>query len=97
MAPLSDDEFRLLAFMRGYADRVERHLAPGWVREQLEFSEGQMHKAARALAARGLVEVFEWQPNKVQLLENPAIGEGPHMPDIKLTEYGWNYLRTPEA
>src|SRR5438876_12276132 len=97
MPPLTEDEFRLLAFMRGYADRVEQHLDPGWVQEQLEFSETRMRKAARGLAAKGLVEVFEWQPNKVQLLENPEIGEGPHMPDIRLTAHGWSYLRTPEA
>ena len=23
--------------------------------------------------------------------------EGPHVPDIRLTAYGWSYLRTPEA
>ena len=97
MPPLSEDEFRLLAFLRGYADRPEQHFCPGSIGKMLEFSETRLRKAARALAAKGLVEVFEWRPNKVQLLEHPEIGEGPHMPDIKLTTYGWSYLRTPEA
>jgi hypothetical protein len=97
MPSLTTDEFRLLAFMRGYADRVEQHLDPSWVQEMLEFSEAQMRTTARGLAAKGLVEVFEWRPNKILLLENPEIGEGPHMPDIKLTTCGWNYLRTSEA
>ena len=95
MPPVTDDEFRLLAFMRGYADRCEQHLDPGWVQDQLEFSPAQMREAIRGLAARGLVEVFEWAPSKVQLLENPEVGEGPHMSDIRMTECGWNYLRTP--
>src|SRR5437764_1201842 len=58
MAPLTEDEFRLLAFMRGYADGPQQHLDPGWVQEHLGFSEARMRKAARALEARGLVEIF---------------------------------------
>ena len=96
MAPLNEDEFRLLAFMRGYADGPEQHLDPGWVQAQLELSESRMRKAARALAARGLVEIYEWSPSKLDLIEYPEIGHGPHMPDIRVTDYGWNYLREPE-
>ena len=97
MPPLTEDEFRLLAYMRGYADSPTQHLDPGWVQEQLEFSRAQMQTAARALASRGLVEIFEWSPSKLDLIEHPEIGKGPHMPDIRVTEYGWNYLRAAEA
>src|SRR4029453_16107203 len=92
MPPLTEDEFRLLAFLRGYADRPEQHFCPTSIGEMLEFSETQMRKAARGLAAKGLAEVFEWQPSKGQLFANPEIGEGSHMPDIRLTAHGWNYL-----
>ena len=97
MPPLIQDEFRLLAFMRGYADRCEQHFDPGWLQRFLELSEARMHKAARGLAAKGLVAVFEWQPSKGQLFANPELGEGPRMRDIGLTEYSWNYLRPPEV
>jgi hypothetical protein len=97
MSPLSDDEFRLLAFMRGYADRCEQHLAPTWVQEQLEFSTSKMRDAANGLAEKGLVEFFDWRPRKIDLLLDPEIGEGPFMCDIRLTEYGWNYLRRRET
>ncbi len=95
--PLSDDEFRLLAYLRGYADSPAQHLDPGWVQEQLEFTKPQMRKAAHGLAERGLVEIFEWSPSKLDLIQHPEIGEGPHMPDIRITEHGWSYLRPPEA
>jgi len=94
---LSNDEFRLLAYLRGYADSFAQHLDPWWVREQLEFSLSQMQSAARGLAARGLVEFFEWQPSKINLLEHPEVGEGPHMSDIRVTEHGWNYFQTRQA
>ena len=97
LSPLTEDEFRLLAFLRGYADRPEQHFCPHSIGTMLEFSEDRMRQAARGLAANGLVEVFQWRPNKVQLLEHPEIGEGPHMPDIKLTAQGWHFLRTPKA
>jgi hypothetical protein len=96
MPPLTEDEFRLLAFLRGYADRPDQHFDPGSIGRMLEFSESRLRNAARGLAGRGLADVFEWRPNKVQLLEHPEIGEGPHMPDIRLTAHGWNYLRPPE-
>ena len=92
---LSNDEFRLLAYLRGYADNCEQHLDPNWVQKQLELSLSQMQKAARGLAARGLVEFFEWQPLKIDLLEHPQIGEGPQMSDIRVTQCGWNHL-TPD-
>jgi hypothetical protein len=97
MPPLADDEFRLLAFLRGYADRPDQHFCPTAIGTMLEFSEEQMRKAARNLAAKGLAEAFEWSPTTLDLIEHPEIGEGPHMPDIRLTAYGWNYLRTQEA
>jgi hypothetical protein len=95
--PLNNDEFRLLAYLRGYADSSAQHLDPGWVQEQLEFSLSQMQRTARSLAERGLVEFFEWQPSKINLLEHPEVGEGPHMADIRVTEHGWNYFQTPQA
>jgi hypothetical protein len=97
MRPLTDDEFRLLAYLRGYADRCGQLLDPGWVREQLEFSADQMREAARGLAKCGLAEVFEWGPRKIDLLFQPEIAEGPFMSDIRLTERGWNYLRRQEV
>jgi hypothetical protein len=97
MSPLTDDEFRLLAFMRGYAERVEQHLDPSWIQEQLEFSPPQMQAAARGLAARGLAEVFEWSPSNFDFVQHPEISKGMYMSDIRLTPHGWDYLRAPEA
>ena len=97
MPPLSDDEFRLLAYLRGYSDRLGQRLEPNWVRMQLEFDEATMRSAANGLAKRGLVELFDWKPRKIDLLFEPEIGEGPFMCDIRLTEHGWNYLRRQEA
>ena len=97
MAPLTDDEFRLLAYLRGYADRCEQHLDPNWVREQLGFSTERMRASANALAKKGLVVFFEFKPRKIDLLFEPGIGEGPFMCDIRVTEHGWNYLRGQEA
>src|SRR3954463_4823582 len=95
--PLSNDEFRLLAYLRGYADNSAQHLDPWWGQEQPEFSLSLMQNAARSLAARGLVEFFEWQPSKLNLLEHPEVGEGPHMADIRVTDHGWNYLQVPQT
>src|SRR5690242_21521521 len=97
MPSLSEDEFRLLAYLRAYADRCEQHLDPNWVQGQLQFSASRMRKAANALATRGLVEFFDWKPRKVDLLFHPEIGDGPFMCDIRVTEHGWNYLRRQEA
>lgn len=97
MLPFTDDEFRVLAYMRGYVDRCEQHLDPGWVQQQLEFNEDRMRAAANGLVKRGLVEFFDWKPSKIDLLFEPEIGEGPFMCDIRLTEHGWNYLRRQEA
>jgi hypothetical protein len=97
MPPLTEDEFRLLAYLRGYADRCEQHLDPNWVQTQLEFSATQMREAANGLAKRGLVEFFEWKPRKIDVLFEPEIGEVPFMCDIRMTEYGWNFLRREEA
>lgn len=97
MPAISDDEFRLLAFLRGYADCLGQRLDPNWVREQLEFDEPRMREAARGLAKQDLVEFFDWKPRKIDLFFEPAIGEGPFMCDIRLTERGWNYLRRQET
>ena len=45
MPPLGDDEFRLLAYLRGYADRLGQRLDPNWVQEQLESI--VLHRLAR--------------------------------------------------
>jgi hypothetical protein len=97
MPPLTDDEFRLLAYLRGYADRCGQSLDPSWVREQLEFSPERMRKSARGLAARALVDLFEWEPRKIDLIFEPEIGKGPYFSNIRVTEHGWNYLRRQEA
>jgi hypothetical protein len=97
MPPLTEDEFRLLAFLRGYADRPDQHFCPRSIGEMLDFTERQTQKAARGLAAKGLAEVFEWSPFIKDLIEHPEIAAGPHMTDIRLTSHGWNYLRAPEA
>jgi hypothetical protein len=90
---LTHDEFRLLAYLRGYADRCEQHLDPTWVQKQLVFSIAQMLAAARGLAAQGLAEFFEYDPPEDLRLEPPEFLPGPVPCDIRLTEYGWNYLR----
>jgi hypothetical protein len=97
MNPLSDDEFRLLAFMRGYADACEQRLDPNWLQLMLEFTPDRMRRAARGLVERGLAEFFEWAPSKVDLLFEPEIGQGPFMCDIRLTLHGWNALRRAEV
>jgi hypothetical protein len=97
MIILSEDEFRVLAYMRGYADRREQHLDPNWVQAQLEFSAERMRAAANGLAQKGLVEFFEFTPRKIDQFFEPEIGEGPYMCDIRLTEHGWNYLRRQEG
>jgi hypothetical protein len=97
MPPLTDDEFRVLAFLRGYADRCEQHLEPNFVQNLLEFTTERMRAAANGLARRGLVEFLQWKPRKVDLLFEPEIGEGPFMCDIRLTGRGWNYLRREEV
>jgi hypothetical protein len=43
---LTDNEFRLLAYVRGYADHREQHLDPHWVQMHLGFSSGQMREAS---------------------------------------------------
>ena len=97
MRPLTDDEFRLLAYLRGCADRCDQHFDPGWVAEQLGFSAEHMRAAARGLAGQGLASAFEWSPRKVDLLFHPEIGDGPFMTDIRLTDHGWNYFRRQEV
>jgi hypothetical protein len=90
---LNDDEFRLVAYLRGYADRCGQRLDPGWVQEQLEWSLPQMQRAARQLAELGIVEFFEFEPPDSLLRTHPALEPGPMPCDIRLTQLGWNYLR----
>jgi hypothetical protein len=90
---MSEDEFRLLAYLRGYVDRREQHLDPGWVQQQLEWSRARMRAASRALAERGLVEFFEFKPPYSLTRLHPEIGPAPVPCDICLTERGWGYLR----
>jgi hypothetical protein len=92
-SPLTEDEFRLLAYVRSYADRCEQHLSPDWVQQQLEFSLSQMQDAARGLATRGLAEFFEFQPPEEFLREHPEITAESMPTDIRLTQAGWDYLR----
>jgi hypothetical protein len=65
LPPLSDDEFRLLAFLRDYADRCEQHLEPNWIQDQLKFSVEQMRKAARAL-----LPVCRWARRAIKTVES---------------------------
>ncbi len=93
--PLSEAEFRVLAYIRAYADRCEQNLDPTWVQEQLEFSLSRMQDAARSLAVRGLAEFFEFDPPAYLLDAHPELGSFafPMPCDIRLTDAGWNYLR----
>ena len=92
---LSDDEFRVLAYIRAYADHCEQHLDPTWVQEQLGFSLSQMQTAARSLAIRGLAEFREFDPAAYLLNAHPELSAFafPMPCDIRLTQSGWNYLR----
>src|SRR5262245_58174793 len=91
-SPLTEDEFRLLAFARAYADHRDQSLVPQWIQEQLGFSLAQLQGAARGLAARGLAEFFEWDPDdpKHRSAEYP---DGPIPMNLKLTPAGWDFLR----
>lgn len=89
---LSDDEFRVLAYIRAYADHCDQHLDPTWVQEQLELSLSQMQNAGRTLADRGLAEFFEFDPPAELLRAHPQLKPGPMPCDIRLTRTGWNYL-----
>lgn len=89
---LSEDEFRLLAFMRGYADYCDQSLEPSWIRKHLEFTLEQLRGAARSLAARGLIEFFEWRPDDPADYP-PEIPDGLIPMDLRMTQEGWDYLR----
>src|SRR5438034_20118 len=89
---LTEDEFRLLAFARAYADNCDQHLVPQWIQEQLGFTLKQLQQAARGLAVRDLAEFFEWRPSDPA--DVPAeYGDGPIPMDLKLTPAGWDYFR----
>src|ERR1700722_9505526 len=90
---LTDNEFRVLAYVRAYADHSKQHLDPNWVQGQLEFSFDQMRSACHGLVAKGLAEFFEYEPSAEVLLEHPEVPPGLRMCDICLTEKGWNHLR----
>jgi len=89
---LSEDEFRVLAYIRAYADNRKQHLDPDWVQEQLNFSQSRMQQASRRLAALGLAEFFEYEPSDSVLRMHPEIRPGPMPTDIGLTERGWDYF-----
>jgi hypothetical protein len=84
---LTEDEFRLLAFARAYADQPQQHLVPTWLGEQLGLTLTQSQEAARGLAARGLAEFFEGRPDDANLVP-PEFGDGPMPMDLKLTPTG---------
>lgn len=89
---LSEDEFRLLAFMRAYADHSGQRLEPSWIQQQLEFSLEQLRTAARSLVARRLVEFFEWRPDDPSMCPQEIL-DGLIPMDLKMTTEGWDYLR----
>lgn len=89
---LTEDEFRILAYVRAYADHRGQSLDPSWVQGQLEMSLGQLREAARGLVKHGLAEFFEYQADQLHVMHGEF--EGGLMPmDIRLTDVGWNYLR----
>jgi hypothetical protein len=91
LPPLTEDEFRLLAFARAYADNRDQHLVPTWLQEHLDFTLARLQAAARGLAAKGLAEFFEWTPDDASMIP-PQFGNGPMPMDLKLTAKGWDYL-----
>jgi hypothetical protein len=95
--PLSEDEFRLLTYLRAYADHRDQSLDPDWVREQLDLPLNRLQAAARGLAVRGFAEFFEWRPDDPKMVPS-KYGDGPMPMDIRLTHKGWDSLRVePEA
>lgn len=90
---LTEDEFRLLAYVRAYADHPDQSLDPEWVQEQLAFSLDRLRAAGRGLATRGLAEFFEWQPEEPGLALPDFEDDGPMPTNLKLTSQGWEYLR----
>jgi hypothetical protein len=93
---LSEDEFRILLYIRAYADNQQQHLDPGWVREQLCLSPERIQRASRLLAELGLAEFFEFNIPEDLLRQYPQFGPNPTACDICLTERGWNYLRAEQ-
>jgi hypothetical protein len=89
---LTEDEFRLLAYARAYADHRDQYLDPTWIQEQLGFTSGQLQDAARGLATRGLAEFFEWRPPEATDVP-PQFGDGPIPMDLRLTPEGWDYFQ----
>jgi hypothetical protein len=94
---LEHDEFRVMAYLRGYADGWGNgnHLDPGSVAEQLGFDAARMRRVARRLAALGLVSIYEFNGTPQETMFHPDPTGGPILMDICLTERGWNYLREP--
>jgi hypothetical protein len=90
---LTEDEFRLLAYVRAYSDNREQSLDPTWVQEQLEFSLDRLRSAALGLASRGLAEFLEFEPPENFLQAHPEISAGQIPCAVQLTKFGWDYLR----
>jgi hypothetical protein len=90
---LTEDEFRLLAYVRAYAHGRHQSLDPTWVQEQLEFSLDRLRAAARGLTQRGLAEFFEWRPDDARLVPPDFPDGGPMPMNLRLTSIGWDYLR----
>jgi hypothetical protein len=89
---LTEDELRVLAYMRAYVDHREQHLDPEWVRRQLNLTSSQMQQAARGLASRKLVEIVEFDLMMEALARKADVSNEPYLTDICLTESGWEFL-----
>jgi hypothetical protein len=90
---LTEDEFRLLAYVRAYADHRDQSLDPTWVQQQLEFSLDRLRAAARGLTQRGLAEFFELRPDDLSVMPPGSPYDGPMPMNLKLTSSGWDYLQ----
>jgi hypothetical protein len=90
---LSEEEFRVLAYIRAYADSREQFIDMEWIQEQLSLSPAQIEQASSNLAAHGFADFFEWVPSDLLGLKLTISGRGTIMTNIRLTERGWSYLR----
>ena len=89
---MTEDEFRILAYVRAYSDHREQHLDPTWVGEQLVLSADRLRDAARGLAAKGLAFYFEYDPPAELRATHPELPPGPYPSDFCLTARGWDHL-----
>jgi hypothetical protein len=92
---LSAEEFRLLAYLRGYADGWgdRYHLDPVYVQEQLELTIDSMDRASLRLAELGFVTVHEHGLSGTIDGVDVSKAYPLRMSDICLTEKGWSCLR----